>query len=269
MRDPREPPPPPPPETPWSEEPSEVVHLNDETFKSFLKKKKHVLVMFYAPLFFPCESLNQEFTAAAEYFKDDPKVEFAAVDCTRFTSICKAVDVKGYPTIKYFHYYTKETKNYNGGRLEDDFVNFMKNPTSPVTLTTSEKTDREEWSSYEGAENVVHLMDDSFDALISSGESVLVMFYAPWCGHCKRMKPAYSLAALQMKQENIEGILAAVDATLNPKLSNKFNIVGYPTLKYFNNGKYIADYDRKRSTEDIKSFMQLPPIEDTAMKDEL
>ena len=49
MRDPREPPPPPPPETPWSEEPSEVVHLNDETFKSFLKKKKHVIVMFYAP----------------------------------------------------------------------------------------------------------------------------------------------------------------------------------------------------------------------------
>jgi protein disulfide-isomerase/protein disulfide isomerase family A protein 5 len=49
MRNPREPPPPPPPETLWSEEPSEVVHLTEETFKSFLKKKKHVLVMFYAP----------------------------------------------------------------------------------------------------------------------------------------------------------------------------------------------------------------------------
>ena len=62
---------------------------------------------------------------------------------------------------------------------EDDFVNFMKNPMGPVTLTSSEKTDREEWGSYEGSENVVHLMDDSFEALISSGESVLVMFYAP------------------------------------------------------------------------------------------
>jgi hypothetical protein len=49
MRNPHEPPPPPPPETPWSEEPSEVVHLTEETFKTFLKKKKHVLVMFYAP----------------------------------------------------------------------------------------------------------------------------------------------------------------------------------------------------------------------------
>ena len=49
MKDPKEPPPPPPPEAPWSEEKSEVVHLNEESFKPFLKKKKHVLVMFYAP----------------------------------------------------------------------------------------------------------------------------------------------------------------------------------------------------------------------------
>lgn len=46
---PKEPPPPPPPEKDWSEVPSEVNHLTDETFKGFLKKKKHVLVMFYAP----------------------------------------------------------------------------------------------------------------------------------------------------------------------------------------------------------------------------
>lgn len=49
MKNPQEPPPPPPPETPWEDEPSEVVHLTDETFKPFLKKKTHVLVMFYAP----------------------------------------------------------------------------------------------------------------------------------------------------------------------------------------------------------------------------
>lgn len=46
---PKEPPPPPPPEVPWSEEPSHVVHLTEEDFKPFLKRKKHVLLMFYAP----------------------------------------------------------------------------------------------------------------------------------------------------------------------------------------------------------------------------
>jgi protein disulfide isomerase family A protein 5 len=46
MKDPSEPP---APEPEWSDEPSSVVHLNDESFSSFLKTKKHALVMFYAP----------------------------------------------------------------------------------------------------------------------------------------------------------------------------------------------------------------------------
>lgn len=49
MENPTEPPPPPPPEKPWAEEESEVVHLEKSNFKEVLKKKKHVLVAFYAP----------------------------------------------------------------------------------------------------------------------------------------------------------------------------------------------------------------------------
>jgi thioredoxin-like negative regulator of GroEL len=63
-----------------------------------------------------------------------------------------------------------------------------------------------------------------------------------------------------MKEENIPGILATVDTTVNPKLLNKFNILGFPTLKYFNNGKFVSDYDRKRSAEDIKAFMKSTPL---------
>lgn len=49
MKNPKEPPPPPPPEKAWSEEESAVIHLNEENFKSTLRKKKRALVMFYAP----------------------------------------------------------------------------------------------------------------------------------------------------------------------------------------------------------------------------
>jgi phospholipase C len=57
----------------------------------------------------------------------------------------------------------------------------MKNPLGPVVDATAalDKVDREEWGNYEGAENLVHLMDDTFDTFISSGDPVLVMFYAP------------------------------------------------------------------------------------------
>lgn len=62
-----------------------------------------------------CQKAKPEFTKAAEKFKDDPKVEFAAVDCTSQSALCSANEVRGYPTIKYFSYY-KTIKNYNGGR---------------------------------------------------------------------------------------------------------------------------------------------------------
>lgn len=135
MKDPKEPPPPPAPEKPWSEDSSDVVHLTDETFKPFLKKKKHVLVMFYAPckdfqginleLYLNhfsssgcghCKKAKPEYNNAAEKFKDDPKVEFAAVDCTQQQGICSAYDVKGYPSLKYFSYLNKEKFDYTGGR---------------------------------------------------------------------------------------------------------------------------------------------------------
>ena len=40
---------PPPPEPEWKDIPSDVSHLGNDNFKEFVKKKKHVLVMFYAP----------------------------------------------------------------------------------------------------------------------------------------------------------------------------------------------------------------------------
>ena len=80
---------------------------------------------------------------------------------------------------------------------------------------------------------VAHLTDDSFDEFLSQESSVLVMFYAPWCGHCKRMKPEYVKAAASMKEKGISGKLAAVDTTKERALGKKFDIKGFPTIVYF------------------------------------
>ena len=36
------------------------------------------------------------------------------------------------------------------------------------------------------------LTADSFDGVVDGSKNVFVMFYAPWCGHCKNFKPAYA-----------------------------------------------------------------------------
>ena len=63
--------------------------MTTQNFLSEVQKNDHVLVMFYAPWCGHCKRAKPEFTETAAHFKDNSKVEVAAVDCTieRYLSI--------------------------------------------------------------------------------------------------------------------------------------------------------------------------------------
>jgi hypothetical protein len=47
------------------------------------------------------------------------------------------------------------------------------------------------------------------------------------------MKPVFNSVAEQLKAQNVDGIIAAVDSTKEKKISERFKVKGFPTIKYF------------------------------------
>lgn len=70
------------------------------------------------------------------------------------------------------------------------------------------------------------------------------------------MKLDYVSAARQLEAEGFKKCLAMVDCTENPDLMEKYEIQGFPTIKLFKNGAYLADYKGKRTVGDIKQFIR-------------
>merc|ERR1719192_1737048 len=119
----------------------------------------------------------------------------------------------------------------------------------------------EDWN----ANPVKVLVGENFaDIALDVTKDVFVEFYAPWCGHCKKLAPIWDELAEKFK-DNDKIVIAKLDATTNEVENIK--IRGFPTLKLFKSGdNSVVEYSGGRTLEDFVKF--LSPAEETE-KDEL
>jgi len=107
-----------------------------------------------------------------------------------------------------------------------------------------------------GADDDVIVLDKSnFESIVNSKDIILVEFYAPWCGHCKKLAPEYAKAAEILKKEDPAIPLAKVDADSEKELGSRFGIRSFPTMKIFRNG-VESEYTGPRESAGIVSYMK-------------
>ena len=87
-------------------------------------------------------------------------------------------------------------------------------------------------------ERVHELSALNFEKAKEVGSSWLILFYAPWCGHCKKMAPAYERVAEHYHRATPQRVnVGRVDATAHPMLASAYEVQGYPTLVLLRDGK--------------------------------
>lgn len=103
-----------------------------------------------------------------------------------------------------------------------------------------------------------NLSPEDFKSQIETQDLVFVKFYAPWCGHCKRLAPDYEEAAKRLAGDDPAVPLVKVDCTNESggkDICAQYEVQGYPTLKIFRNGQ-PSEYHDGRDTDSIVKKMR-------------
>jgi len=221
-----------------------VVDLDGSNFDDFVGKDKPALVEFFAPWCGHCKALTPEYESLGESFDKVDSVVVAKVDADKHRDLGGRFGVTGFPTIKWFPAGSTEGEVYSGGRTADDMTEFINGKIGTNVRVKKPPT------------AVTVLDPKNFDKIVKdTKKDVLIEFYAPWCGHCKKLAPDYEkVAATFQNDPNV--VIASLDADKYRDLAQQYEISGYPTLKWFpKNNKDGEAYNGGRTPEDFVQFI--------------
>jgi len=224
-----------------------VTHLVEDEFEPFRTEKGTVFAMFYTPWCGHCQSFKPVYAEASE----TSPIPLIAVDCETNPDVCRKYGASSYPTLKLLVAGEKKGHNFDGTRTPVGLVKWINKKTGPNADAP------EEWSNeplWEDNGEVVHMTEGHWDTYRKTNPALFVLFYAPWCGHCKAIKPDWAKLSIFFK--GTVPVLA-VDCTEHTTLCSKYGVQGYPTIRYFaTSAGEGEEYNGGRGLTELLAFVK-------------
>jgi len=156
----------------------------------------------------------------------------------------------------------KVVDTFKGPRELADLKSFMKRhakeapiPTPSKPKPTPARVVQPPKATLNPTGEVLALSSDSFSKTLSKGPA-FVKFFAPWCGHCKKLAPTWKQLARHMQNKLT---VAEVNCDDYSSLCQSQGIQGYPTLVWFGRGAEgpgRSEYNGGRKLDQLKSFAE-------------
>jgi thiol-disulfide isomerase/thioredoxin len=140
-----------------------------------------------------------------------------------------------------------------GGRMPDQVVaEYVPGKWAPNAQAVRELVGNTQWKRHvsEGTRQG--------DVAYAGVPAVMVDFFAPWCGHCMQLAPAYEQAAKALQADGWFGALMKVDGSKakNQALMQRFGVRGFPSLLVFLDGIVVDEFTGQHSAEAIVTYMR-------------
>ncbi|PWN38438.1 thioredoxin-domain-containing protein [Meira miltonrushii] len=108
----------------------------------------------------------------------------------------------------------------------------------------------------DGEKTGTNLISTNFDKTIAKG-MWLVEFFSPYCGHCKKFAPTWSLLVGMNEHlaDSSDFHFGRVDCIAQGDLCTSNNIQGYPTVRLILDGKKVEEFEGERTYEALSTFI--------------
>ncbi|KAG2130452.1 thioredoxin-like protein [Suillus bovinus] len=223
----------------------------------------------FSPYCRHCRNFEPTWNRVVDKFEKKPDlgIHLAQVNCALNGDLCTENGVTGYPQMNLYRN-GRFVETFTKDRDFDILVDFLLARAEPTanSLPSSAVVEQEEMTAVIAPveENlmvhesqvesnplgeVISLTSETFDNIVDQAP-IFVKFFAPWCGHCKKLAPTWIQVARRMQHKlNI----AEVNCDEYKSLCSKQGVTGYPMLFYYSHGTK-TEYSGSRKYEPLVAF---------------